>query len=153
MDNLQQLDLPGTRGKVEIENANGIFYKIRLNGDVIKRRKGAWAIPLRNGQTGALRSSGIVPGFQTLRLDGEKVFKMGAHVGTAERVVMWAPLLLILWLPYGIFLGVALFFLGIPTVKNLLMPKAMRIVLPIINTLAGAVIMTLITGRIGIWPV
>jgi hypothetical protein len=153
MDNLQLLDLPGARGKVEIENANGIFYKIRLNGDVIKRRKGAWAIPLRNGHTGALRSTGIVPGFQTLRLDGEKVFKMGAHVGTPERIAMWAPLILTAWLPFGVFLGVALFFLGVPAVKNIQMPAGLRIALPLINTFAGAVILTLITGRIGIFAV
>lgn len=148
MDNIQPLDLPGARGKVEIENAQGILYKIHLNGDVIKRRKSAWAIPLRNGKTGALRSRGIIPGFQSLYFEGEKVFAMGAHVRLAEKIAMFAPLLVTLFLPFGFFLALALFFLGIPAVKNLQMPRGLRIALPIVNALAGAAIMYLITGRL-----
>jgi len=145
MDNIQPLDLPGARGKVEIENAQGILYKIHYNGEVIRRRKGAWAVPLRNGKTGALRSRGIIPGFQSLYFEGEKVFQMGAHVGLAEKIAMFVPLLLVVFLPFGLILALALFFLGIPAVKNLQMPRGLRIALPIINTLAGGLIMLLIS--------
>lgn len=146
MDIIQPLDLPGVRGKVEIENAQGILYKIHLNGEIIRRRKGAWAIPLRNGQTGALRSRGIIPGFQSLYFEGEKVFQMGAHVQLAEKIAMFAPLLLVIFLPFGFILALALFFLGIPAVKNVQMPRGLRIALPIVNMLAGGLIMVLITG-------
>ena len=64
---------------------------------------------------------------------------------------MFAPILLTLWLPFGLVLGLLLFFLGLPLVKNLQVPKPARIAVPIINFAAGALILTLLTGRIGIW--
>jgi hypothetical protein len=93
----------------------------------------------------------LIPGFQVLNLDGERIFDMGEGVGRAERVTMFAPILLALWLPFGLILGLVLFFLGLPLVKNLQVPRPMRIAVPIINFLAGGLILTLLTGRIGIW--
>lgn len=145
MDNVQPLEIPGARGAVEIENPHGILYKIRVGGDVVSRRKGAWAIPLRNGTTGTLSSRGIIPGFQSLYFNDVKIFQMGAHVSVAEKVAMFLPLLLVGFLPFGFLLALALFFMGIPAVKNPLMPRAVRIALPVVNTLAGAFIMYLIT--------
>ena len=151
MQTIQPLNVPGARQSVEIENPQGILYKIRVGGEVIKRQRGAWRIPLRNGGTGLIKARGLIPGFQVLNLDGERIFDMGAGVGRIERITMFAPLLLILWIPFGIVLALALFFLGIPAVKNLQMPRPLRIALPIINALAGAFILFLITGRIGVW--
>jgi hypothetical protein len=148
MDIIQPLELPSVRGKVEIENAQGILYKIHVNGEISRRRKGAWPIPLRNGKMGALRSRGIIPGFQSLYLDGEKVFTMGAHVQLAEKIAMFAPLVLVIFLPFGFLLALALFLLGIPAVKNIQMPRGLRIALPIVNAFAGGLILFLITGHL-----
>jgi hypothetical protein len=148
---LVTLNVPGARQTVEIENPHGIFYKLRLGGEVIKKSGGGWRIPLRNGGTGVIKSKGLIPGFQVLNLDGERIYDMGEGVGRIERTTMFAPLLLILWVPFGIVLALALFFLGIPAVKNLQMPRPLRIALPIVNALAGAFILYLITGSLGIW--
>jgi len=150
MTTTERIDVPGARGTVEIENPHGIFYKIRLNGEVIKRGKGGWSIPMRNGSTGKLASNGIIPGFQSLYFNDEKIYKMGAAVGTAERVAMFTPLILVIWVPLGALLAVILFFMGVSTVKNLQMPRGLRIALPIVNTLAGALILTLLTGSPGL---
>lgn len=151
MDNIQPLNVPGARKSVDVENPQGIFYKIRLGGEVIKRERGGWRIPLRNGSTAVIKSKGLIPGFQVLNLDGERIYDMGQGVGKIERVTMFAPLVLIIWVPFGIALALALFFLGIPAVKNLQMPRPLRIALPVINALAGAFILYLITGQWGIW--
>jgi len=148
---LVTLDIPGARQSVELENPRGIFYKIRLGGEVIKRGRGGWRIPLRNGTEVGIKSRGLIPGFQVLNLGDKRLYDMGEGVGRIERITMFAPILLTLWLPFGVLLGLALFFLGIPAVKNLQMPRPLRVALPIINFLAGAFILTLITGKIGIW--
>ena len=148
---LVPLNVPGSRQTVELENPHGIFYKIRVGGEVIKRQRGGWRIPLRNGNTGVIKSKGLIPGFQVLNLDGERIFDMGEGVGRAERITMFAPLLLVIWVPFGLLLALALFFLGIPAVKNLQMPRPLRIALPIVNALAGAFILYLITGDVGFW--
>lgn len=142
---LVTLDVPGARQTVELENPNGILYKIRLGGEVIKRTKGAWHIPLRNGGTARIKSAGLIPGFQSLYLDGERIYRMGANVGLMERIAMFAPLILVLWVPFGLVLAVVLFFVGLPGVKNEQMPRGLRIALPLINTVAAAIVLTLIT--------
>jgi len=148
---LVTLNVPGARQTVELENPHGILYKIRLGGEVIKRGKGGWAIPLRNGSAAHIKAKGLIPGFQALFLDGDKIYDMGDGVGKLERITMFAPILLIIWLPFGLILGLLLFFLGLPLVKNLQVPRPARIAVPIVNFLAGALILTLLTGRIGIW--
>ncbi len=148
---LVTLDVPGARKPVELENAEGIFYKIRHGGELVKRRKGGWDIPLRNGSNARITSSGLIPGFQKLWLDGKPLYQMGADVGIAERIAVFAPLILVLWVPFGMFLAVILFFMGLPGIKNKQMPVGLRVALPLINTLAAAVILTLLSGKIGIW--
>jgi hypothetical protein len=151
MDTIQPLNVPGARQSVEIENPQGIFYKIRVGGEVIKRSRGGWPIPLRNGDTALIRSKGLIPGFQVLELRGERIFDMGEGVGRLERITMFAPILLALWVPFGVVIGLVLFFFGIPLVKNLQVPRPARIALPIVNFLVVAALLTLLTGRIGIW--
>lgn len=151
MTNSQPLAVPGARQNVEIENPQGIFYKIRVAGEPVKRRRGGWQIPLRNGGTARVTSRGLIPGFQKLYFDGERIFDMGGGVGLAERITMFSPLLLIIWGPFGLVIGLILFFLGIPAVKNMLMPRGLRIALPLVNMAAGGFILYLITGRFGIF--
>lgn len=148
---LVTLDVPGSRKPVELENPHGIFYKLRLGGEIIKRRKGAWEIPLRNGSTARITSSGLIPGFQKLWLEGKQLYDMGAGVGIPERIAVFAPLILVLWVPLGMPLAIILFFMGLPGAKNQQMPRGLRVALPLINTVAAAVILTLITGKFGIW--
>ena len=148
---LVPLDIPGARQTVELENPHGVLYKVRLGGEVIKRGRGGWAIPLRNGNTARLKAKGLIPGFQVLKLEDETLFDMGEGVGKLERITMFAPILLVIWVPFGLVLGLLLFFLGLPLVKNLQVPRPMRIAVPIVNFAAGAIILTLLTGHIGIW--
>jgi len=74
---------------------------------------------------------------------------MGADVKTPERIAVFAPLILVIWVPFGLLLALVLFFMGLPGIKNQQMPRGLRIALPLINTVAAGVILTLITGRIG----
>lgn len=136
-----RLEVPGARGTVSLDGAEGIFYKVLIDGEPVKRRKGHWAIPLRNGETAKLESRGFLPGFQRLVVDGEEVHRMGAHVSMAERVLMFLPLVLVVFGFLGAVLGLILFFMNILAVKNPQLPQAARIALPIINTVAGALIL------------
>ena len=145
------LTIPGAKQSVELENPHGIFYKIRVNGEVIKRQRGSWNIPLRSGKEARLKAKGLIPGFQVLRVDGDTIYDMGTGVSRLERIVMFAPVLLVIWIPFGILLGLVLFLTSIPAVKNLQMPRPLRIALPIINFVAGALILTLITKHLGPW--
>ncbi|WP_062522367.1 hypothetical protein [Demequina silvatica] len=142
MENTRRLDIPDARGKVEVDGVLGLLYKIRIDGDVIKRRKGAWDIPLRKGGSSKLTSNGLIPGFQTLRLDGTPILKMGAHVEPAVKVAMFAPLLLILWSFVGAILAVIMFLTNVFLVKNPQMPMGLRLALPIINTAVMAMVLT-----------
>ena len=133
MDNTRTLDIPGATRKVEVEGVLGILYKIRVGGEVVKRSKGAWAIPLRGGKTARLTSNGILPGFQTLRVDGTPIFQMGAHVPPAAKVAMFAPAVLILGGFLGAVAAVLLFLMNVMVVKNPAFPPALRVALPLIN--------------------
>jgi len=139
-DTTVPLNIPGARGTVTLAGADGIFYKVLIDGEPVKRRKGHWAIPLRNGTTGKLESRGLLPGFQRLVMDGTEIHQMGAHASTLEKVLMFLPLVLIVTGFFGAVVGVLLFFMNVIAVKNSLMPRTARIVLPIVNTIAGALI-------------
>jgi len=137
--NRVELSLKGAKPKVEVDGALGIVAKILVDGERAKPNKGGWLIPLRKGDESLLIVKGWLPGFQKIRWQGEEVFALGSHVGLAERIVMFAPFLLFLlfamvWLVVPIML--ALFFMNIPVVKNPHMPRALRIALPVVNTVA-----------------
>lgn len=136
------ITIPGARGTVEVVGAQGVRFCVMHNGAVVKSRSGVRPIAMRNGTTGELRQRGILPGFQSLWFDGKEVFRAGADTPTAARITMFAPLLLVALSPrYGIFVAVALLFLNIWVVKNSAFPNALRIALPITNTLTGAALL------------
>ncbi|WP_062518429.1 hypothetical protein [Demequina gelatinilytica] len=146
MDNTRRLDIAGARGKVEVEGVLGLFYKVRIDGEVVKRRRGRWDIPMRNRATGALTANGVIPGFQTLRFNGEPILKMGAHVEPAAKVAMFAPLLLIVFPIAGAILAVLMFFTNVLLVKNPQMPAGLRIGLPVLNTAVIALLLNQLIG-------
>ncbi|MFW2513484.1 hypothetical protein ACNI3K_06870 [Demequina sp. SO4-13] len=143
------LDIPGARGDVTVTGAERIFYKVQIDGEPVKRKGGGWTIPTRDGGEVKLQSRGFIPGFQTLYLGNRDVLRMGAHVGLAERMAMFLPVLLVVFLFPGVVLGVILFFMNVMAVKNPVMPKAARIGVAILNTLAGAFILLLLPGLVG----
>lgn len=149
MDNVQKLDVPGAREAVEVDGVFGVFYKIRVGGEAVKRSKGVWEIPMRKGPAAKLTASGYLPGFQKLLLDGTPIYAMGAHVELGMRILMFVPFVLIL-LNYvlGPVLAIILFFMNISIVKNPQMPLPVRIILPVVNMLAGALLLFLIEGLI-----
>ncbi len=137
--NLIQLDLTGAKGKVEVSGGLGIIARVLVNGERARPQRGGWSIPLKNGGEKKLMVKGFLPGFQRFTWDGETVLQLGAHVGTAEKVVMFTPFLLMLAWVFLAPVSLVLFMMSIPVVKNPLMPRALRMALPIINTVAGAV--------------
>jgi len=138
--NTVPLEIPGARGKVTLQGAERIFYKVLIDGEVAKRRKGGWPIPMRNGTTSKLESRGLLPGFQRLLLDGQEIFRMGAHASTAEKVVMFLPLVLIVFGFLPAVIALVLFFMNVMAVKNPLLPQRVRLALPVVNTIAGGLI-------------
>lgn len=145
MDNTRVLEIPGARGKVEVDGVLGLLYKVRIDGTVVKRSRGAWQIPMRNGSVSKLSANGVIPGFQTLYLDGKPILKMGAHVPTRAKVSMFAPVLLLLWplvgrvpvvvLTITTILAFFMFLMNIVFVKNPTIPAGLRIAMPAVNTL------------------
>ena len=79
-ENTVELGIRGARAKVEVVGVHGVFYRVRQGGVVLKRRKGKWAIALKGGGTAKLRASGWVPGFQSLWVDGDRVYRFGTDV-------------------------------------------------------------------------
>lgn len=147
MDNTEKLNIPGARGTIAVTGVHGIFYKILVDGEPIKPVKGTWQIPARNGSVTRMRARGVLPGFQRLFVDGEQVFDMAHDVSLPQRIVMFAPLLLIFVNPVlGLPLALIMFFMNVTLVKNAAMPAALRIALPIINTLAAAIVIFLLTS-------
>ncbi|MFN3866862.1 MAG: hypothetical protein ACK4MD_09135 [Demequina sp.] len=144
------LDIPNARGDVRVTGADRIFYKVLIDGQPVSRRRGGWAIPLRGGDTATLKARGFIPGFQTLYVDNRAVMRLGGHVGLPERMVMFLPLLLLIFQFPGLVLGLALFFMNVMAVKNPLMPRAVRIGLPIANTAAGVFVLLLLPSVIGL---
>jgi len=134
---LIRLDLPGAKGKVEVEGALGIVAKVLIDGERARPQRGGWAIPLRSGaDDGRLVVKGFIPGFQRFMWRDDVVLQLGAHVGLAEKVAMYTPFLLIFAWVFLSPVSLALFLMNIPVVKNPLMPRALRIALPILNTVA-----------------
>ncbi|WP_084104174.1 hypothetical protein [Demequina sp. NBRC 110056] len=147
-DNTVALDIAGARGNVALEGADGVFYKVLIDGQPIKRAKGHWPIPMRNGSTGKLESRGILPGFQKLVMDGQDVYQMGGHASLAEKILMFLPLVLVVFGFPGMILALILFFMNVFAVKNPQMPRAVRMALPIVNTIAGAIILYVLAGML-----
>lgn len=148
-DNTVTLDIPRARGTVELRNPHGIFYSVLIDGEPVKRSGGYWSIPLRGKQTGQLRSRGLIPGFATLHLDGELVYDMGASAPAVGKVLVFVPLILLVFGWLGAVLGVMLFFLSVAVVKNPDMPMPLRLALPLVNTFAAGVILVLLADLIG----
>ncbi|WP_061960333.1 hypothetical protein [Demequina flava] len=141
------LELPGSVGSTEIKGAQGVLYFIRHDDEIVSRRRGRWLIPMANGEMGELRAHGWVPGFQRLSWQGTEIFRMGAHATLAEKIAMFAPLLLVLLGSFlAVVLGLVLFFMSVRVVKTPAMPIFLRIALPIINTVAGGLIVILLAG-------
>jgi hypothetical protein len=131
------LELQGAKPKVELDGALGIVSKVLINGERARPQRGGWLIPLRKGGEGRLAVKGYVPGFQRFIWQEVEVHRLGAHVGLAERIAMFAPFLLIFTAWFMVPVSLALFFMGIPVVKNPKMPRALRIALPVVNTVAA----------------
>jgi len=134
--NRVELSLTGAKPKVEVDGALGIVAKILVDGERAKPVRGGWLIPLSKGGEGRLSVKGYLPGFQKIRWQGEDVFALGSHVGLAERIVMFVPFLLFLMAWFLVPVSLALFFMSIPVAKNPHMPRALRIALPVVNTVA-----------------
>lgn len=132
------LDLSGAKGKIEVTGALGIVARVQINGERARPQRGGWLIPLKSGGESKLMVKGFIPGFQRFVWNGDTVLRIGAHVGLPEKITMFAPFLLMWWI-YLAPVSLALFMMSIPIVKNPLMPRALRIAIPIINTVAGAI--------------
>lgn len=135
------LDLKGAKPKVEIDGALGVIAKVLVDGERARPDRGGWLIPLRKGGQGRLVVRGYLPGFQRFFWQGEEVYRLGAHVGLAEKITMFTPFLLFVLAWFMVPVSLILFFTGIPVAKNPRMPRALRIALPVINTVAAFVAM------------
>ena len=141
------LAIPGARGRVEVVGTRRVFYKVRQGGEVLKKRKGAWPIALKNGSVADLRSAGWYPGFQTLYLEGAKVYRFGEGVPVIAKVFAFLPLLAILVNPLvGGLLGLVLVFYSIVAIKYPEFPNRIKIALPLMNTLAAILLALVIRG-------
>lgn len=137
--NLIQLDLSGAKGKVEVTGALGIIARVQVNGEGARPQRGGWSIPLTNGGDSKLVVKGFLPGFQRFTWKGDTALQLGDHVRMPEKIAMFAPFLLMFAWVFLAPISLALFMMNIPIVKNPLMPQALRVALPIINTVAGAI--------------
>lgn len=129
------LPIKGARSKVELSGADRLFFKILIDGEVVKPRRGFWTIQMRNGTTSQLRTRGLIPGFQSLTLDGEKVFQFGEHAYRFERYIPFIAILLVIANPLlGMVAAIAMYFMNLGIVRNPNFPVGMRVALPIVNT-------------------
>lgn len=143
---LSEVPVPGARAKVQVEGTQGIFFKIHVGGKVVKPKKGFWAVPAKGGVK-ELRVRGFVPGFQKLFVDGKTVFDLAAGTGLPERLVIFAPMLLIAVNPMiGLVLAVLMFFSNIFLVKNLSIPRPLRLIMPLVNTVVLGALLVLLRG-------
>ena len=95
-------------------------------------------------------SRGILPGFQSLYVEDEKIYQFGADVPVWMRALAFLPVVLIPVNPvFGSILAVLLFFMNIMVIKNPEMPPALRVALPIINTAAATLALLLLMGMLG----
>ncbi len=134
--NRVELTLKGAKPKVEVDGALGIVAKILVDGERARPDRGGWLIPLSKGGEARLMVRGFLPGFQKIWWQGEEVLALGSHVGLAERIVMFTPFLLFVMAWFMVPVSLVLFFMSIPVVKNPHMPRAVRIALPVVNTVA-----------------
>lgn len=149
MVNAVTLDIPGSAGKVQVLNADRIFYKIEVGGEVVPRKRGMWQIPMREGDPKLVTARGFVPGFQRLFSDGEELMRLGGYVPAIERIVMSLPIILpILFRFPGVVLGFILFLMNVIAVKNPQMPRAGRIGLAVANTVGGVVVLMLFSSLV-----
>lgn len=147
--NLIELNLSGAKGKVEVTGALGIVAKVMVNGERARPQRGGWSIPLKNGGETKLMVKGFLPGFQRFTWNGETVLQLGAHVTLAQKIAMFTPFLLMVGWVFLAPISLALFLMNIPIVKNPVMPAALRIGLPILNTVAGAIAWIALASLIG----
>ena len=141
------LSIPGARGRVEVVGTRRIFYKVRQDGEILKKRKGGWDIQLKNGTVAKLSSAGWFPGFQTLYVENEKVYRFGEGVPTIAKIFSFLPLLAIFANPYvGGLLGVVLVIYSIVAIKYPEFPTRVKIALPLMNTAAAVLLALVIKG-------
>lgn len=145
------LDLPGAKGKVEVVGALGIVAKVEVDGERARPQRGGWSIPVQSGAAGGrLLIKGFLPGFQRLIWRDEVVLQLGAHVRKPEKILMFFPFLLMFAVVFLAPVSLALFLMTIPVVKNPKMPRALKLALPVVNTVAVffglLAILTLISG-------
>ncbi len=147
--NTIQLDLSGAKGKVEVIGALGIVAKVLVDGVRARPQRGGWSIPLKGGGESKLVVKGFLPGFQRFMWKGDTVLQLGEHVRLPEKIAMFAPFLLMFAWVFLAPISLALFIMNIPIVKNPLMPRALRVALPIINTVAGAIAWIALASLVG----
>jgi hypothetical protein len=141
------LPIPGARGRVEVVGTRRIFYKVRQGGEILRKRGGGWPIQLKNGSVAKLSSAGWLPGFQTLYLENERVYRFGEGVPVIAKVFSFLPLLAILANPYvGGLLGLVLVFYSLVAIKYPEFPTRVKIALPLMNTLAAVLLAVVIKG-------
>jgi hypothetical protein len=143
------LDLVGAKGKVEVTGALGIISRVQINGERARPQRGGWSIPLKNGGETKLLVKGFLPGFQRFTWNGDTMLQLGGHVRLPEKIAMFAPFLLMVAWIFLAPISLALFMMNIPIVKNPLMPRALRIAIPIINTVAGGIAWMALASLVG----
>jgi hypothetical protein len=141
------LNIPGARGRVEVVGTRRVFYRVRQGGENLKKRKGGWSIQLKDGSVAKLSSAGWLPGFQTLYLEGAKVYRFGEGVPTIAKVLSFLPLTAIVADLYiGALLGLVMVFYSIIAIKYPEFPTKVKIALPLMNTLAAILVTLVIVG-------
>lgn len=141
-DNTAILAIPGARSTVKVIGTRGIFFKVEQGGATLKRKKGAWQIAVKGGQMSPMRANGWLPGFQSLWLGQTRVYQFGADVPLSAKILSFLPLGLIALNPYvGALIGVIFVLYNIFAVKFSFFPKPLRIALPVLNTVAGALVL------------
>ncbi len=147
--NLILLDLSGAKGKVEVTGALGIVARVQIDGQRARPERGGWPVPLAKGGQGRLLVKGFIPGFQRFVWNDKTVLQMGEHVRLPEKIAMFVPFLMMLASVFLAPVSLALFLMNIPIVKNPLMPRALRVALPVINTVAAVVAWIALASVVG----
>jgi len=145
--NMAELPIPRAASPVHVVGTRGVFYSIHQGGKALKKHRGAWVIELKNGKRATLRSAGWVPGFQKLYLDGELIYSFGLEAPLAAKILSFLPLgLIALNSLVGGILGIVLVFYNLYTIKNPDFPNRVKVILPVLNTIAGVLVVIVITG-------
>jgi len=142
------LEIPTARGTVSVASTLGIFHRVLVDDAVAKPARGGWGIPLRDGSVGLLRQRGLVPGFQKLFLDGTQVHDFGAGVTKPQKIAAASPLVFVAFGLIGVVPLLLVLMLNISLVKNPVMPRQLKVIMPIMNTVAVvAMLWLLIYGK------